>query len=124
MNEHLTITLPHPAAALRPNGRAHWAVKAVAAKKARSLALHTTLSRMCDRPAWYMRHKPHAYTLRWYYWRGVAPDADNVLASCKAYLDGCCDAIIVNDRDLTCCGIERLKDKHTRIEIIFHYHQP
>lgn len=122
MSEHLTITLPHPAKALRPNGRAHWAAKAAAVKKERRLAMLETLGRMSERPAWSMTHCPQAYTVRWYYWLGVAPDADNALASCKAYLDGCCDALQINDRLLLCRGIERVKDRATRVEIVFHYY--
>ena len=54
---------------------------------------------------------PVRYDVTWFYWGGTGPDADNALASCKAYLDGCCDALGVNDRVLDCCGIHRVKDR-------------
>lgn len=34
----LALSLPHPERALKPNGRAHWAQKARAVKKARAVA--------------------------------------------------------------------------------------
>lgn len=121
MNAYLTISLPHPPEQVRPNGRAHWAAKAAAVKRARRLAMLETLGRMSEHTAWCLTHKPTSYTVRWYYWHGVEPDADNALAACKAYLDGCCDALQINDRDLACCGIERVKEKPARVNIIFHY---
>lgn len=36
------------------------------------------------------------------------PDADNVLARCKAFLDGVCDALGVDDGSLDCLGVRRV----------------
>ena len=54
---------------------------------------------------------PSAYEVTWFFWGGAGPDADNALACCKAYLDGCADALGLNDRVLDCAGILRVKDR-------------
>ncbi len=113
----IMVRLPHPAKELRPNGRAHWAAKARAAKKARFVAkvmMNEALACHVEGPAL------RVYRVRWFY-KGSVPDADNCLAACKAYLDGCCDALGVNDRELECHGIERVHDKALAgtVEIVF-----
>ncbi|MBR4310735.1 MAG: hypothetical protein IKT79_06880 [Akkermansia sp.] len=109
MNE-VVITLSHPVRALHPNGRAHWAVKYRAAKNARHTAAVFMRCAMHElglkRGVWV----PQRYRVEWCY-KGSRPDADNVLASCKAYLDGCADALGIDDRQLECAGIERVHDK-------------
>lgn len=102
----LTVFLPHPPAALRPNGRVHWAAKACAVKNARMLARCVTLAQRSPSGLGFV---PLSYTLVWFY-KGSAPDADNCLAACKAYLDGCCDALGIDDRSLECSGITRVHD--------------
>jgi len=97
--------LPHPPRELRPNGRVHWAAKARAVKSARACAKSMAFARMLR--LGYGCFLPSRYQLVWYY-KGLAPDADNCLASCKAYLDGCCDAFGVDDRSLECAGIHRV----------------
>lgn len=52
---------------------------------------------------------PVEYELHWFY-HGPKADADNCLASCKAYLDGCATAFGSNDRDWDCAGVRRLPD--------------
>lgn len=102
----LVVRLKHPHRALRPNGRAHWAVKARAVKAARMTAwcqVKNALAMGCDVGC------PSRYELVWFY-KGAVPDADNCLAACKAYLDGCCDALGVDDRVLECAGIVRVHD--------------
>lgn len=102
------VDLPHPPRELRPNGRVHWAAKARAVRHARAAAMQMALARMLRLHL--ERFLPGSYTLHWYY-KGIAPDADNCLASCKAYLDGCCDAFGVDDRQLECMGIHRVYSK-------------
>lgn len=116
------VRLPHPAKELRPNGRAHWAAKARAVKKARFVAkvmMHEALAWHVEGPA-VSGVRGIRYELKWFY-KGAVPDADNCLAACKAYLDGCCDALGVNDRELECHGIERVHDKEKagQVEIFF-----
>lgn len=103
----LTVFLPHPPRELRPNGRVHWAAKARAVKNARMLARCVTLAQRSPSGLGFV---PRRYTLVWFF-KGIAPDADNCLASCKAYLDGCCDALGIDDRGLECAGITRVHSK-------------
>lgn len=116
MSDTLSIMLPHPPSALRPNGRVHWAAKARAVKDARTLAKMVTLS-MVMRTVLFV---PRSYALTWYY-KGSAPDADNCLAACKAYLDGCCAAFKIDDRHLECTGIHRVHSKEYagELELVF-----
>lgn len=120
---NVTVTLPLPAKELRPNGRPHFMARARAKKAARQVAYFAALSALRDvmeieydgGPIAFI---PSRYLLRWHYW-GNVPDEDNCLASCKAYLDGCADAFNINDKSLSCSGIERIHDKDKRIILIF-----
>ena len=86
------IELPFPAKALWPNGRAHWAVKARETKKHRAWAYGATLQKRLPPPPGRVnvRLTMHPKTAH-------AIDADNAVASCKAYLDGIAQALGVND---------------------------
>lgn len=108
MDRVLSVCLPHPVRELRPNGRAHWAAKARAVRAARTLARQMALAQVLRLRQ--ERFLPRCYALVWYY-KGIAPDADNCLACCKAYLDGCCDTFGADDRSLECAGIHRVHDK-------------
>lgn len=89
----ITITLPWPPAVLSPNARAHWTAKAKAAAKVR-------------RDACYLAQAAGARMLPW---AGMAVaiefrppdrrlyDTDNLLARCKAALDGVADATGIDD---------------------------
>lgn len=125
MNNTITIELPLPANALRPNGRAHWAVKMKAVKQARTLAraqMGAAIDTRRDIIGYDDECKPLGYGITWYYWRGVGPDTDNALASCKAYLDGCCDALGVNDRSLRCLEVLPIKEcGEARVRITFFF---
>ena len=110
----LTVALSRPGRVLSPNSRSHWAAKQRVVREARGRARLLMLKAKQDAEdmgllpdGW----KPDRYDLTWFYWGGTGPDADNALASCKAYLDGCADALGVNDRVLTCVGIHRVKDR-------------
>lgn len=92
----IAVTLPWPDRALSPNSREHWARKAKAVKQARITA------GWCAREAG-IRHGdfdiPNALKVTVAF---AAPskrrvDADNLLASLKAALDGISDAIGVDD---------------------------
>lgn len=114
----LEICLPHPHRALRPNGgRAHWAVKARKTKEAKFKAWLLVHNAVWDAEA---PVKPRFYTLTWYY-KGMLPDADNCLASCKAYLDGAASAFGVDDRSWECAGIARVHNKKRAGELVFRF---
>lgn len=87
------IELPWPVKELSPNARVHWAVKASAAKSARKNAAWATraagLSKL-DLASLKVTVVYHAPDKR-------RRDADGVLSSCKAYLDGVADVIGVDD---------------------------
>jgi len=93
----LSVWLPWPVAALSPNSRSHWSVKALAVKNARHDARILAMDAMKAVPVVYLPYeipvlvtfvpnrKLHAY------------DYDNAQASLKAYSDGIADALGVND---------------------------
>lgn len=97
----MTITLPLPSPDLRPNSRPHWARKAKATKAARALALLRALE--AGVPA----TPPTHYRLL-YHWPTPRRrwDDDNCVAACKAYLDGICAALRIDDRSLRFSGLE------------------
>ncbi len=110
----LTVALSRPGRVLSPNSRSHWTARQRVVREARPRARLLMLrskreaEELCMLPAGW---RPVRYDETWFYWGGTGPDADNALASCKAYLDGCCDALGVNDRVLDCAGIHRVKDR-------------
>jgi crossover junction endodeoxyribonuclease RusA len=86
------IVLPFPAKILWPNGRGHWAEKGRETKKHRLWALGAALSLRLPKPEGRVNvsltiHPKTAHAI----------DADNAVASCKAYLDGIAQALGVND---------------------------
>lgn len=88
------IVLPYPNKALWPNGRSHHMAKARAFKAAKLDAAWATRAAsiaLGDGPfPVHITVKPKA--------KGPAPDADNCVAACKAYLDGIASALGINDR--------------------------
>lgn len=112
----LCVRLPLPAKELRPNARVHFMARARAKKKARTLACDFTYRAL--NAAGLLNFTPTSYRIIWYYW-GMISDVDNCLAACKAYLDGCSDALHVNDRQFRVTGIERVHCRDKRVEIIF-----
>ena len=123
------VRLEKPAAALSPNSVCgstpsgvwtnhliHIGAKKRARKKAVKAAQEVLRGGAPDSADF----RPVEYVLVWYY-HGTKRDADNCLASCKAYLDGCAEVFKVNDRDLECAGIRRVRDKALRgfIELRF-----
>jgi len=96
MNE-VTITLSLPDKSLSPNARVHWAEKARVVKHHRHAAYVTAVTALKTGPRW-----PQATLhITAYFRTSRMPDADNFIASLKAYCDGIADAgIIENDRGL------------------------
>lgn len=121
----LTVSLPHGAKALSANASVPKSVKGVyaaarrkqrAKKTARTLAWAETLRALAGR-----RVCPNRYLIRWYFWQGRAPDDDNVVSRCKAYLDGACLAMGMDDRVLRLRGVERVRDRESGhvLELVF-----
>jgi crossover junction endodeoxyribonuclease RusA len=88
----VTVSLPFPAKALWPNGRAHWAVKAKAFKVHKDWAILAMWAARCV-PA----GSRVAVDLTVYPKTRHTIDADNAVSACKAYLDGIALALGVND---------------------------
>lgn len=120
----LTITLPHTPRCLSPNAKVpltqRGAIvenkKKVSAKqRARTMAWAVTLEALQAR-----KMTPTHYRVIWYY-KGNKPDSDNCLAAGKAYLDGACKAMGIDDRTLDCAGIDRVHDldRAGQVEIVF-----
>lgn len=120
----LTITLPHTPRCLSPNAKApltqRGAIvagykKTAAKRRARTMAWAATLEAQGG-----CKTTPTHYRVIWYY-KGNKPDADNCLARCKAYLDGACKAMGIDDRTLDCAGIDRVHDlaRAGQVEIMF-----
>ena len=110
----LAVELPHPARALSPNASSPLTARgamAAARKKtrlkklARTLAWAHTLQALNGR-----RMAPNRYLIRWRY-KGTPPDDDNVIGSCKAFRDGACAALGINDRGLRLRDVEYVHDK-------------
>ena len=87
------IELPWPSRRLHPNARTHWGTRSVASKKARLDARFATMAAglssldLASLKATIVFHPPD----------NRRRDADGVLSSCKAYLDGISDVIGVDD---------------------------
>jgi crossover junction endodeoxyribonuclease RusA len=98
----VTIVLPYPDRALWPNGRAHYMAKNRAFQKAKAdagWAAKAARIRIGNSPIpIHLIVKPKA--------KGPAPDADNCVSACKAYLDGIAAAIGVNDRHFAAPTVE------------------
>lgn len=88
------IVLPWPSPKLSPNARVHWAVKSPVTKAARALACYSTKSAGAAVEG--DAAIPMRVTFRAPDRRGR--DRDNIIASCKAYMDGIADGLGVNDR--------------------------
>lgn len=103
------IVLPFPAKVLWPNGRTlSHRYKAAAFKKARNdAAWAAKAAGVCVGNSPIPIHlivKPKA--------KGPAPDADNCVSACKAYLDGIASAIGINDRHFAAPTVE-IADERT-----------
>lgn len=103
----ITITLPVPPKEVRPNGRPHWRAKAAAVKKMRVASWsEAILNNDNHLPKW-----THAsIKIDWFHPTTRFLDRDNIIASCKAYIDGIVDAgVLSDDRDVTYEPVGRFK---------------
>ena len=122
----LAVALTRPGRVLSPNSRSHWTAKQRVVRESRGRARLLMLKqkreaeRICLLPEGW---SPSHYDVVWFFWGGTGPDADNALASCKAYLDGCCDALGVNDRVLDCAGIHRVKDREQAGTVLIRFYK-
>jgi hypothetical protein len=96
------VSLPLPEQALWPNARPHWAVKAKAVQKARELAWLLT-NRTGDVVPGPYRVEIEATP------RTRVFDEDNCKAACKSYVDGICERLGINDRDIIESKMRRLE---------------
>jgi len=95
----VTITLPLPPEALKPNARPHWSRKARAAKAYRKRAWASTLAATgAGLPERWRRASVQVVA---FFPTARHPDPDNLIASLKAAFDGIADAgLIANDKEL------------------------
>lgn len=111
----MQITLPHPSKYLNPNGdRANGMAVSAARKRARSLAATVTAA-AADAYTHYT-----TYHITWNYFGTQLPDDDNIIARCKSYKDGICDALGINDKTLHCSGVTFIRDKATKKTLTIH----
>lgn len=116
----MRLLFRQPPAVLRPNASAPLDLRAArrvhgmrmqAKKRLRLQARLVVMSVLRKEPERWAGFVPARYDVTWYYWAGVGPDEDNVVASCKALLDGCSDGFGINDRVLRFGSVNRVKVK-------------
>lgn len=98
--QRLCLRIPAtPSFFLSPNSRVHWAVKARAATQYRALAYLAAKDALATGPGWTAHDGPVQVfvSVGWEPGR-KRQDADNLIASLKAAMDGVADAIGVNDK--------------------------
>ena len=104
----ITISIPIPPRVISPNGRPrHWSVAAKAKKAAKAAAKLRTLMVLDGKPA----DPVNCYTLNYYWPTATRRDDDNAVASAKASMDGICEALWMDDRDLSLRWVFHAKDK-------------
>ena len=91
----IEIELPFPKSELSPNARLSWQAKMVHIKEARLLGKSAVLYKINGAP---YREKRLALFLKFYPPDRRKRDLDNLHSSCKAYLDGICDGLHLDDR--------------------------
>lgn len=89
----MRILLPWPTSDLSPNARGHWAIKARAKKAYRATCAAQARSQGLTRLNAERLHLKITFVPP----NRRARDLDNLLASCKAGLDGLCDVVGVDD---------------------------
>lgn len=97
-----------PSPILSPNARGHWGPKARAASRFRETARLATLGAISADTRAELADLPsigYTVSVSWEKRRTGMRDEDNVLASCKAALDGVAEAIGIDDRRLHVKGI-------------------
>ena len=99
----VSITLPVPPVALRPNARVHYHARGRAVKQYRGLARVLARSAMTGTPRW----TAATVGATWYFPTQRRRDRDNLLASLKAAFDGLVDAGLLADDS----GLQHLPHK-------------
>lgn len=97
----VTLTLPWPAAALSPNARVHWAVKAKAAREAKQTAFVVARQYRATSHDWRGLAPPVALLVTFYAPDRKARDTDNLIASLKAGIDGLVQSGLLTGDDTT-----------------------
>jgi hypothetical protein len=104
----LTVSLPIPDRAVSPNaqrGQSRWAAIA----KSRVVKEHRKRARFAFEAAIEARGlkdmKWSGYSLAFYFETARFRDDDNADASCKAYRDGCAEALRMDDKGLRKCRL-------------------
>ena len=105
----VVIELPHPSGKLGGNGRVHWSVKHKLSHAVKVAAKLLAL-RCIEEHGYPVTESPSRYRVQWFY-KGCRPDDDNVLSRCKYVKDGMCEALGIDDAQLSLDGIELLHDK-------------
>lgn len=109
---NLTISFPVPE--LNPNCCCHWAQRAKARKDARLEGKSVSLSHCLA----FTKKDALEMTALFYPPKKRRLDLDNCLASLKGQIDGICDGLRVNDRQIKRITIERMDyDGNPRVEI-------
>jgi hypothetical protein len=88
------ILIQHPPRSLSPNGRDHWGA-ALAAKQRLKEQVYAFLERT-KQP---LDPRPQIYYIHWFY-KGVMPDDDNVIARCKYARDAIAEYWHIDDRTM------------------------
>ena len=88
------VVVQHPPRALSPNGRAHWG-----GKEAARVHLMQQVYAFLERNKQTLEPPPCGYTIHWFY-KGVMPDDDNVVARCKYARDAIADYWHIDDRTM------------------------
>ncbi|MFI3244080.1 MAG: hypothetical protein R3Y56_07505 [Akkermansia sp.] len=115
----LKITMPHPSDVLSPNqGLGNRYAVNNARKAAKELARVKMLCELTTARAGEpeLKLKPEKLAITWYY-KGKGHDVDNIVAICKAYIDGASKAMKVNDGDFITLRAEKVKSKHRAGEV-------
>lgn len=90
-----TVRLPWPSADLSPNARRHWAVKAKAAKSARSIGYFAAHDAKLPKSGW---PETVSFIVTIYPPDRRHYDDDNLISRIKHQRDGIADAMGINDR--------------------------
>jgi hypothetical protein len=111
----MTLTLPIPMKAVRPNGRAHCLAKARAVKFCRRLAYLRARQAIGEGEG---TCPPIGYTAAFFFPSRLWDD-DNALASLKPYRDGIADAFSIDDRTLRLAALPSMaiEKANPRVEI-------
>ncbi|WP_397382818.1 RusA family crossover junction endodeoxyribonuclease [Prosthecobacter sp.] len=112
----LTITIPLPPKAVKPNSRKGWRRKAEGTQVYRKQAWAAAFVAVKRKPPMWKKARVNVAA---YFKTTTFPDPDNLIASLKAAFDGVADAgVIQNDRDLWPERPQMFKDaSNPRIEL-------